>query len=557
MRNRNQRNKGNRKPQSRGKKEKFIEENVPDDSLNKADAAGLKSSSRSKNDPRWYGANPSLVRDAASFPFSHPVGTRLSFHLDIPTGVTTQSSISRFTSVPGAIIMLYAPVLGGSTDAVSPINVAARALYSYVRHANSGARNYDSPDLMLYVYGMKDVYAYYASMVRLYGMMRLFTFYNRYLPKAIIEEMGWNYTDLASELADFRYYINLYAAKANALGVPANMTAVTRQTWLNQTVFTDSSNAKAQLYLWQQAFYYQYVEAVEGPNYLKAVTGPEIGSEQISTTLATLRAFGDALLEPMLQSEDINIMSGDIIKAYGAENLYTLSPITEDYTTIPTYSAEVLSQIENSFFIPTGKIPDITQAISDDATAPALIQNLDFVPYADAEIPVNGYSSFFLRERIINMHKSDVTPDEMMVATRMMPGITTTLVDSQVHVQVPICGTELPLAMKVVYANYLDASLPNAPMTSKHLGSNILFGDATNDFQHENPLSVSLLSAFDWHPTVYISANYHTDGTETSEELTGVLCDLDNYTLLTNEDLRSMHETALMSEFAAPFTQMF
>lgn len=54
------------------------------------------------------------------------------------------------------------------------------------------------------------------------------------------------------------------------------------------------------------------------------------------------------ILEVLLASESIGIMSGDILKAFNTAALIGLKDIDEDYHIEPTYSAEVLSQIDTA-----------------------------------------------------------------------------------------------------------------------------------------------------------------------------------------------------------------
>lgn len=74
--------------------------------------------------------------------------------------------------VPGIMTFMYAPSIGVafSTDSAA-INVAAKNIYAYVRFANSGARNYDAPNLMTYLLALDSAYQIYACGVRLYAAL--------------------------------------------------------------------------------------------------------------------------------------------------------------------------------------------------------------------------------------------------------------------------------------------------------------------------------------------------------------------------------------------------
>lgn len=118
------------------------------------------------NDPSWYAANSALLRDSASFSFNNPLGNRITL-----SGAPSSVSISRTFAIPGVYAIYCGPSIGRSLDNSSPVNIAARNIYSFVRHANSGHSNYDAPDLMLYLLAMDQLYSGLAFMSRAYGVM--------------------------------------------------------------------------------------------------------------------------------------------------------------------------------------------------------------------------------------------------------------------------------------------------------------------------------------------------------------------------------------------------
>lgn len=65
-------------------------------------------------------------------------------------------------------------------------------------------------------------------------------------------------------------------------------------------------------------------------------------------TLTEIIANGNRMLNALISSEDIGIMSGDILKAYGSENMMKVSSIGEDFRIEPVYSKEVLTQINSA-----------------------------------------------------------------------------------------------------------------------------------------------------------------------------------------------------------------
>jgi len=183
------------------------------------------------NDWRWYATNAQLVKDTASYPFTYALGTRLQLG---PYGADANK-----LSIPGVCSLAFVPTVGWSDNPNSPINVASRAIYSDVRHTNSGAVNYDPVDLMIYLISMDSCYMVLDFMKRVYGCMRGVSPVNRYYPKAIIEAMGVDYDSINKNLDDFRAAINTYAQKLKALVVPNGMSYMAKHQWMVSGLYKD------------------------------------------------------------------------------------------------------------------------------------------------------------------------------------------------------------------------------------------------------------------------------------------------------------------------------
>lgn len=110
-------------------------------------------------------------------------------------------------------------------------STAAKALYAYVRHANSGSANYDAPDLFQYVLSIDSLLMIHGVLTRLYSLAKDTRAYNRYFPGGFIRSMDFPIEfleSLQSNLANFRAYINILGMKINAFYYPAQLTYFTR-----------------------------------------------------------------------------------------------------------------------------------------------------------------------------------------------------------------------------------------------------------------------------------------------------------------------------------------
>lgn len=293
------------------------------------------------NDPAWYALNPQLLKDTASLPYSFPSG-------QVIPDVLMENGV-QYT--PGVCAIRVAPTPGYSADNTSAINVQARNIYSWVRHTNSGHANYDSPDLMMYLIAMDSMYTMWAFLVRIYGMARLYSVTNKYLPRALLAACGVDPDDVTTNLAQLRYYINNLSLKIGSLAVPASMPIFDRHMQLFSNIYKDSPTSKSQYYLFVPYCFYKWREAVEGPGFLKCIRDlPKCNDEDPgSHKLDYYIQLANDMADTLMGSEDVGIISGDIRKAF--PSLRALPYLPDEYMVYPIDDAEIRTQIQNMYFV--------------------------------------------------------------------------------------------------------------------------------------------------------------------------------------------------------------
>lgn len=473
------------------------------------------------NDPSWYANTPQLLEDAGRLSFNNPLGGGIEFDFNISVSDPGRTKYW----VPGIYALDIVPFCGVASDATSPINVAATNVYHFTRFANSGARNYEAPDEMLYLMAMDNLYSIYAYMVRAYGVLNLASQWNRYIPKALFESMHLNFNDFQSNIANFRYYINQFGIKMSALAVPNTMPLYLRHQHLFADVYSDGTLSKSSMYLYVPYGFYKF-EAVTSE------TGGQLTFVPLTTsastlTFAELTAYANAMLDAILYDEDSGIISGDIMKAWGKDRLFKVGLVTDDYVVLPQFSGEMLAQIQNS----TNLSANLSGAgaLSSQLNITQSGQNLICKPVIpllerQAALPLGG-------RRILNFYKEMPTSADVMVATRL----TTSGTVSGSNFTVTEAGTELVVGAKMyvmgtngVYSRY----------------STLYAIDGTN----QNALDqLGYLTKFFQHPFAY----YHSDGDGT-QDLYIPIGDMDNYTMIGREELEKLHATAILSEFNVP-----
>lgn len=336
--------KGNGKPNCR-------KDNMDEDeqfSPSKRRSTRRRYDTKGSNDPAWYSTDPSLLRDAASIPFSWSVGTPIAMNYAYPSGTAAEQEFTDDNLViPGLCVLDLIPTVGYAEDQSSPINVASTALYSFVRHANSGHANYDSPDLMVYCIAMANVYAYINFLQRIYGCGLMYDQRNRYLPEALVAAQDVNFDDLVGNLAQMRYGINMIIAKAASLAVPSSITYFNRQAFIYANIYCEGTSTKDQMYMYNPFGFlvFNEYEVVGGAS---GLTFKKFADPTTKYRVSDLIKFGNQMLQPILDSEDLNIMSGDILKAYGDGGIIKLAPLGLDYNLLPTFNIGVLEQMHNA-----------------------------------------------------------------------------------------------------------------------------------------------------------------------------------------------------------------
>lgn len=568
----------------------------------------------SNNDWTWYAFNPALIRDTASYPFGVPLGTKLN---------TSQANIDD-ASVPGVMAFYTMPTFGQSLDAMSPLNMASRDIYSFIRHANSGAANYDSPDLMIYLGAMDSIYAYLEFLKRVYGVARGYMATNRYYPQALLTAMGIDYDDVMAHQADFRAFINSYAPRVASYCIPSGMSFMARHMWMYSHIFIDSDTDKAQSYFYTPAAFYSFTLDEEGKGMLEYVPFGPTNNWDVGHLLSVkeLQEYAMRLADGIADNQDFNIMSGDILKAYGANGIYVPQQVPEAYIVLPDYNAEVASQFENITLVGLPTPWDPTDpAYNEFLTRAALTQiitqndnqgingylqyNPSFLPHTTVPSSILTTAQLgelavpYTANRILNMHHGDVKPEEVMVASRLMQsGVASVekVIGSSnniVSVTYPSMGSDVALGARIftyvfnskggrvlhrsafmtttLYCETSSVSISN-PITDMMATSYInqmqgQLAQATVETQTAinfiNEIT-SQLSNFDWHPQFQVmvinTQNTWTNmenqwGIDASAVVTqpyGILVDMDNYTVLTRDNLQRMSEAALLAQFSIP-----
>lgn len=522
-----------------------------------------------ENDPSWYNSNGQLVQDAASVSFYTPAGA--PFFPDYRHQYPTKGA-----ALPGIMTLDVIPTPGISTDRASALNLAALKLYTGMRKANSGAVNYSHSDLMMYCLAMDSVYIMYSEMLRLYGIMNCWSQYNRYKPEDIVTALGYDYTDFRENLADFRAWLNIWIKRANSFSLPVSFTISKRHSWLFSNIWADSTSAKAQLYAYRPAIYYLWDDhSSDQGSQLKATLWNCKGVWNQKKTFAKVKQSMDHLLDLIANSDDIAIMGGDLEKAFGSNNMFSMASIDENYSIAPTFSEEVLMQIENSMFL-----PGVNYAYTDSWNITQNVDENKIVYNPTMEVTATGtgtydantvyymdYKEIYANGLPLNVHFDNPKPDDVMVATRnkFLAEVDTSEWDhehgGELFITFDSVGcdiiTDVSIWTKINYDENQEFTVWNPTFNGfnvkPYMPNYFRWSEMDQPSLGQIISSIIAIDVFDWHPAVY--AGICLDENQNAADYSQVnytSMDLDNYTRLAPSTLRKIHDAAVYNMWELP-----
>ena len=487
------------------------------------------------NDVKWYGLSEQLLEDVSRISFNTALGLPVNPGLPEPT------------VFPGIMELDFVPLFGAGLNSADALNTAAKQIYSYVRHANSGARNYEAIDLMEYIMVVDSAYMLWSHLRRAYGILMVTDGRNRYLNYAMVRAMGFNPQSLMGELASLRALINRFGVLLNALYIPKVLPVLERHSWMCSNVFKDNPVFKSQFYIFKPTHYYSFDDVV-GAAKLTAINYGTNGM-----TYTTISNLINAVMNNLTSSEDIGIMSGDVLKAYGEGQLWYVPAIPEGFTVEPAYNEEVLSQIENititgELISKTGNSLGYFQYT--DAKADGILRfgsykvsgasvtagDLGIIVGPMASQPTSVTAELY-NNALVNIYKDDVSAGDTMVATRLTCAGLTAYTGGVNGLKINDCGTEVVTKFYIWTINPSGAIYTSSVIPSEYITS-------TDD----NVSMVGDISKFDYHPPIFLVRG---DG-DTKPYSYVYFKDVQNYGQVAPQVLANMHDVAILSELGVP-----
>lgn len=536
----------------RGKYSKFTKHSKSD---KQAYSKNKGSEIPSRNDWKFYAASDQIARDVASLPFNYLGGT--PFKIAVKTGPSGTKNVTRI-ALPPVMSVDYINAIGKTSIATEGVNMAAAQLYTAIRQKNSGAKNYEAPDVMMYVLAMREIYTHFFSIKRLIGIVGMYNFYNHSLPDALIKAAGFDPDNLRQNIAQYRGRLNLLARKINSFAVPKYFKMFDRAAYINSFVFGDSDSVRGQIYMFKNVGYFKW-SAKTSDKGTELAFNKLLNYKLTTLSYASLESYLDLvddLITTMFQDEDVLTMSGDILKAFPDSELYGIAETPEGYTIDIKYDVDILAQIENSnAVLPAGIYDNETTLGGSDG------DQFDVNIRQDNQVITQGFKitspgvgtnakapyGFYLLERVLNSHKNNPDYTDVLEWTRLCTVSDITVATSGITVNVESCGLELTLG----YTLYFNDFGSNAnTLYANHFGyvdQAITLINGT-DFckwttnvgtTPRSSVLASHLSMFDWRPFTYALHSAKTDAEP-------VFCgDVKVATIIYPEDIERINDAAV------------
>lgn len=481
--------------------------------------------------------NPTITHDIASLSFGQPVGTPID--LTVP-GVNHEGSVA----LPGIMAFNVAPVPGLALYNSDPINVAATQFYNLIRNVNSGAKNYDSPDLMMYYYTCDSLYVMHAFISRALLLMNNFEIMNRYTPRALFKAMNLDYDSFKKNITDARALLNINANRIGTLVVPDAFPIMSRHYYTFANIFRDSDLSKSQFYLYNPAFVYKYSPIADrkggslSPVWLDAYHHPT------PWTFDELFDLFEDLIVHALNDQDTGVMGGDTLKAFG-DKIFRLSFVTPDMAVVPKIDAVELANIHNMTIFPNKWGIEQGTKVSENDTW-SITQNHDLYDSAIRFNPKFQSVAPWNMKRLLDINSPSPDPLMVLSTTRMMniPKVTQQAATTDIW-NFSSLGTELILG---------------ATLWTKGYGSSQEIIDSGLNFTSFMDVStlntaemrkLDIISKFDYAPFIYMykPGELNAGGIHDHKEYYGVIGDVWNSTTISESDLFKMNYAYTLQMF--------
>lgn len=482
------------------------------------------------NDLAWYSHYPELTVNAGKLSMLYPAGMKIDFRKESAfkgpnsdgSAITNQTLTSDTYDVPGIMAIRYAPTYGFSDSIKSPLTQMSRTTFNHLVAATNRVPSYEYTDLTVYQIAMTSLIQFYYWMCRIYLVAGTYDAANLTWNKAVFAALDVNGTDIIKNRSLLYSYILTFARRISAFPFPKSFDLFNRTAALVSNIYADGTDPKDQLYVFCPVGAYRWD------------TDDSVGASKLTfvrytsnMTYADITAYGNALLDAVQGSSDVQLMTADILKVY-SNDLVTVNIPPENGSIAPVYDPMILTQIMNAKWVgPEIQGLDITQATDNSVLEPYMVSK-PFVMYKVAGAP--NLAGLHCRD-MVNFLVSNPSEGTVLEGTRFK--FTVKFNDSDQKVEFHSFGSEIVESLFIYTA-------ANATPDSSFSRLNLYLTAKTAGTTNFGKL-ICALTNFDWHPRVIIV----TDKGSGTWAYEGSIWDCSNYAFITDEQIELMNNTAL------------
>nr|UUA79496.1 putative capsid protein [Picobirnavirus sp.] len=518
-------------------------------------ADGSNNSRRGKgsimcNDPSWYLQNPSMASDMANFAWTTPQGSPMRMHNWVVESAHPLANIPKWHANPGILGLEVLPTFGLSIDADSSLNIAMHNIYTDVRYRNSGGKVYDAPDLFMYHLAIASLFSMMIWIQRTYAFTRLYTQKNDYMPHAYFAINHLDVTTFESNFATFHGKILLRLAKLQKFYVPTSMKLFDRMLFLFRDIYTEGTSLKDQQYMFVPAGFLKLGYDEDGATALKYVFIRD--GEYLS--MDAMFAIWDDMLAALNSESDIHTMSGDIERAFQGATFRLDPNFAIDYSVNPIFSIEVLEQIKNARCVGGDYYQeDIVQDESKGWIICRPLSRHTFPSTSGNARYAAGATTRALADNIILTTGTDAVGSALTMSNSRLSvmsyqhDILQNDDSGLVTQDYLITGTEIPY--RFIVADYtVDTNRARLLVFDEYEYTMNLIDQSSGADVYKWLKRVADLSCFKYHPATLLFVT-ELNNSSYSYDVSGVAVnyDVDNFQIVTEEDLRNVHSVAIAS----------
>nr|AVA30667.1 capsid protein [Picobirnavirus sp.] len=515
---------------------------------------------RGTNDPSWYAYSAVAASDNATLNFGTQAGAPFSYDVTNVSGsdssvmgyIFSDKGIISKKSFPGILAIHWQPVIGRYDSREAPINQAAFELYTNTRMKAKITYKYDAPDLMKYVLTMTSMYALYAHLNRIYGIVNLYNRENNYVPRALGDVLGVDLQDIATNMSDYRAWLNNQAFKLSKFAIPESLYIAARWITVMSNVYTDSDSTKSQLYVHVPEYFWQYSEETGDVTAKYWIDWQNSGTTYKKKTYADIVAYWNDLMSPLFNNQDFNEMSANISLAYSPA-LVTMPIVDVNYMVLPVKDEGMLLQIQNGRAVGHLQTPTIQ---TNTTTNGLEMKSSVYYP-----APKWRSGPGMVWTQLFNTDATRTSPlDVLEGSVNLVIADNETISISDGHVQasynIKDTGPDVISCYQIFYNGSSDGEEFSLKSTVPFTSS---IAAVTNTEDPEDAVQmndiITKLSNFDWHPIIRVSTGAIVADGDVSKfgiQHSDVLCDIDNYALVSRQISKNIHDLMMLSVFRIP-----